>query len=331
MIIFFEQKNEEKLDKNIILYSKQNTNTKSTNINLNDEFFKISEVIEQIVDKNLTYIETICGRKRLNTGNALIILNNLINICEKIRCHNIICPPGGLEYIIKNPIFYKQYNITIFPSSYEYKINIDIELNKSDIFYFHYRKKKHEMRLNIIRDEVFRNIPNYDASINDLYINIRSGDVFVNRINPNFSQPPLCFYKKIIKENEFNRVFILSNGHENPIVDALIELYPNITFIHGTVIYDISVIVNAYNLVMPISTFPMTLFRLNTNLKNLYIYELTNYYISNVDYKVHIMKPSPLYLNKMYRKWKKSKEQLDLMINENCSNSDFIIINNKSS
>ena len=183
-------------------------------------------------------------------------------------------------------------------------------------FIFIYRKKKHEMRLNIIRDEVFRNIPNYDANINDLYINIRSGDVFVKKINPNYSQPPLCFYRKIIEENEFNRVFILSNGHENPCVDALIKLYPNITFIHGSVIFDISVIVNAYNLVMPVSTFPLTLIK---------------YYLSNVNYKIHIMKPSLFYSNKMYRKWEKSKEQLDLMINENCSDSDFIIINNKSS
>ena len=198
-------------------------------------------------------------------------------------------------------------------------------------FIFIYRKKKHEMRLNIIRDEVFRNIPNYDANINDLYINIRSGDVFVKKINPNYSQPPLCFYRKIIEENEFNRVFILSNGHENPCVDALIKLYPNITFIHGSVIFDISVIVNAYNLVMPVSTFPLTLIRLNFNLRNLYIYELVKYYLSNVNYKIHIMKPSLFYSNKMYRKWEKSKEQLDLMINENCSDSDFIIINNKSS
>lgn len=200
-----------------------------------------------------------------------------------------------------------------------------------DIFSFRYRKKKHEMRLSIIKDEVFRHIPKYEAHREDLHINIRSGDVFVNKINPNYSQPPLCFYRKIIEENEFSRVYILSNGHENPVVDELLKLYPNIIFIHGAIIYDISVIVNAYNLVMPVSTFPMTLMILNTNLKNLYIYKLCNYYLSNAKYKIYIMKPSQLYYNEMYRKWKNSKEQLDLMINENCSNSNFIIINDKNS
>ena len=36
------------------------------------------------------------------------------------------------------------------------------------------------------------------------------------------------------------------------------------------------------------------------------------------------MKPSPIYKEKMY-KWKRTKEQLNLMINDTCPN-DFIII-----
>lgn len=52
------------------------------NIDLNNEFFQIKEVQEQIKSKNLTYTNTIFG-DRYKVGNALTILNNLIN--------NIIC------------------------------------------------------------------------------------------------------------------------------------------------------------------------------------------------------------------------------------------------
>ena len=166
------------------------------------------------------------------------------------------------------------------------------------------------MRLRIIRNEVMKNIPKYNAGQNNLYINIRSGDVFATVINPNYAQPPLCFYQKIINENNFEKIFIMSNGHENPVVDELLKLYPKIKYIHGSLVEDISVIIYAYNFVMPISTFPMTLLNLNYNLQNLYIYELFNYQFSNINYKIHKMKPSYRYNNIMKGKWKNTKEQL---------------------
>ena len=86
---------------------------------------------------NLNNIETISGGQG-NVGNALIMLNNLINICEKIKCKNIISPLG-LDNIIKKPIFYKDFNITILPHYYKHKINIDIKLSTSTVYYFKYK------------------------------------------------------------------------------------------------------------------------------------------------------------------------------------------------
>jgi len=53
------------------------------------EFFSLKEVEEQINANNLTEITTIFGSHR-NVGNSLIILNKLINICERIKCKNIL-------------------------------------------------------------------------------------------------------------------------------------------------------------------------------------------------------------------------------------------------
>ena len=304
--------------------AKNNISLVVSKIDLSDEFFDIKSVKEQIKNKNLTYIETLSGGYG-NVGNALIMLNNLINICEKIRCKNIIAP-GGLQSIIKKPIFYKEYNITIYPNNNAKKINVDILLTKREAFWFGYKRKRHHQRLKIIRDEVLNNIPKYNSNINDLYINIRSGDIFINRINKMYSQPPLCFYQKIINDNNYNDIYILSNGHENPVVDELIKLYPHIKYIHGSIIFDISVLINAYNLVMPISTFTFTLINLNNNLMKLYYYDLLKIPTKNVNYTIYKMNPSDKYKKLMEKKWKKSKEQLELMINENCTKSEFEII-----
>ena len=71
-------------------------------------------------------------------------------MCEKIKCKNIIAP-GGLQTIIKKPIFYKEYNIIIHLNNHSKRINDDIL--EGSIF-FKYRKKPHEYRLKIIREEV---------------------------------------------------------------------------------------------------------------------------------------------------------------------------------
>ena len=297
---------------------------KKSNINLSDEFFQIKRVITQVKSRNITYIKTIGGGKA-KIGNALIMLNNLINICESIGCKNIIAP-GGLECLIKKPIFYELYNIIILPNLYKNKINIDINLTTLDIFYFKYRNQPHKIRLGIIRDEIFDNIPKYNANQNDLFIHIRSGDIFINSFNEHYSQPPLCFYKKIINNYKFGNIFILSNGHENPVVDSLLKIYPKIKFISGPIERDIARIINAYNLVLSQSTFIKNLILFNNNLKNLFFYELTsfiNYIQKNIT--IYRMKPSLKYIHVMKFKWKGTKEQLDLMLNENCYNNHFEI------
>jgi len=306
----------------------------NSNIYLNDEFFELNEVQKQIYFKKIKNIETLSGCGG-NIGNALIILNNLINICINIKCKNIITPRGTLEYIIKRPIFNKEFNITILPYSYVNQTRIDIKLEYRSCFFFKYKKKFHPMRLWIIKEEVLNNIPRYVAKPNDLYINIRSGDIFLNVFNILYSQPPLCFYQKIINENKYENIYIVANGHENPVVDQLLKLYPNIKYMHGSIVDDIKVIINAYNFVMSISTFPMTLIWLNNYLKNLYIYDMMDFKyfeaihenFQYVNYTIYKMIPSNNYYQIMFKKWKRTKKQLDLMLNENCSNSKLILVN----
>ena len=314
-------------------------NEKNKNV-LNDEFLYLDSIKSQIEKKNLTSFETIYGGNG-NMGNALFIMNNLINICENIKCKNVIIPET-LGDIIKNKIKinfskHKKNEITILPPSYKKEMNITLNLNGYLVFIFRYKDKKHKLFLDTVKDEVLNNLPAYKANPDDLYINIRSGDVFVNIIHGSYSQPPLCFYQKIIQENKYQNIYLISNGKENPLVDILLKLYPNIKYMHGTPIEDMSVLVNAYNLVLPVSSFPYAAIRFNDNLKNLFIYDIMveselinwyaeDYYFQNMKFNIYKMKPSSNYENIMKGKWEKSKIQLDLMVNEECINNNFEII-----
>ncbi len=228
-----------------------------------------------------------------------------------------------MESIIKNPIFYKKYNITIYPYQYKNKIKIDIFLNTGTIFYFKYKKMVKVNRLKILRQEIINNIPKFVTNHDEIIIKIRSGDIFINDTNPVYSQPPLCFYEKIINENKFRKIYILSNGHENPVINELLKLYPKILYIEGSIQEAVSMIIYSYNLVHSVSTFQEYLIPFNNNLENLYVYELIYYDVSNINYNVHKMKPSIKYKNIMQNKWKIAKEQLNLMITENCLNSNI--------
>jgi hypothetical protein len=135
-------------------------------------------------------------------------------------------------------------------------------------------------------------------------------------------------------------IFLISNGHENPIVDILLRIYPQIIFIHGTILEDASVLINIYNLILPISSFTYSLIRMNNNLRKIYIYDImveiekvfwytTDYYLKSDKLDIYKMKPSLRYEKEMKGKWKNTKEQLNLMINENCLNSSLVLINKK--
>ena len=281
----------------------------------------MKEVEEQIHLNNLTEIKTIFGSNKY-VGNSLISLNNLINICERIKCKNIIIP-YGLRTIIKNPIYYSEYNITIFPYSYKNILKIDIILKDKTIFHFKFKNVSFKNRLFILRNEIVNNLPKVIINKNELIIKIRSGDIFVNVINPLYAQPPLCFYQKIINQNNFKTIKILSNGHENPVVDKLLQQYPLIKYVESTLEEAISIIVNAYNMVYSVSTFQRFLILFNNNLKNLYIRPFNT---KNINYTIHKMIPSKKYLEIMKDKWNNTKEQLYLMINENCINDTIYTI-----
>ena len=267
-------------------------------------------------------------------GNALIALNRVIFYCEILKCKRIFVNKCYLKFI-KNTIYDEKYNLTI-----EY-LSQDKRKNLTSLFrwpypYYLTLKRRPENRFEVIKEEILKNLPHPTINKKDLYIHIRNGDVYKHpKRGKNYAQPPLCFYKKVIESKKFNNVHIIAENDKYPIIKRLVSDYKNVNYNKNSLRQDASKLVYAYNIVGSISSFVTSLIKLNDNLKYYWEYDIyhtptrfnhLHYSISNFTrkYTIYKMAPSTIYKETMYR-WRRTKEQLDLMINDTCPN-DFEII-----
>ena len=290
--------------------------------------------------KTYKKLEVIIFNKKSNLGNALFIINNLIYFCEILGCKKIYLYKD--YWFIKNPIYDKKLNITISPLNtniWDNQTSVYIESNSSiaklsklynDIFI--------PIRTYILKNELYSNIKLFDTKLEDLYINIRSGkDIFKKNghVNGGYIQPPLCFYQTIISMFNFNNIYIISNGKENPVISKLLNSYKNSKYFHGTVKEDVSIILSAKNLVLPCSSFSVELIKLSDNLKNLFEFNLFSKmdrnlwhfydrHLKPLKFNRFIMNPTKEYIEVM-KPWRSSKEQLSQMIKEKCINKFTIV------
>ena len=305
---------------------------------------------------------------KFNFGNQLLVLNKLIFYCEIIGCKKIILEKNNNIYI-NNTIYDGKYNLTIEVSDEEYNNNIFnnfdfdndefnennnlrnneniikeekkefLELTSLDsYFYYNTYNLRLENRFNIFKKEILRNLPKIKTNINDLYIHIRGSDIFQNKdpdYAPDYAQPPLCFYQKIIESQNFDKIYIIANDSENPVIDKLLKNYKKIVFKLNSLEGDIASLAYGYNVVGSISSFLISIIKLNDNLK--YFWEYDRYptslgfphlhhslYHYKRRYTIYKMEPSIMYKNEMII-WQDSKDQLKIMLNDTCP-YNFIIV-----
>ena len=297
---------------------------------------KFLEEISNIKNKNITHLDIFFLSHNLNFGNNLLAINNAIFYCEIVGCHKIILNENYLKrrLLINKPIYDKKINLTIMIGS-----NIDCNKNNVLCFYevswcvFFPRIIVPQVRTNIIKSEILSNLPKVKIEPDSLYIHIRGGDIFKSSIGRYYSQPPLCFYEKIIKDNIFKEIFIISIDKDNIIIESLLNKYNNIIYLNNDFEYDISLLCHAHNIVLSVSSFSISAIKLNDNLKNIWEFDIMrlnqkflflhhHLFKFNIQYKIHTMKPSNIYLSKMFL-WRRTKEQLKLMIEDKCPNNFF--------
>ena len=300
------------------------------------------KILEKMSPDKKSPIDTVYFNVNFRFGNQMLIMNKLIFYCEIIGCTKILLNPMMYNALyINDTIFYEKYNMT-----FEVLEHNDVdELNRYSVinydYYFFYTTYtfKIENRLNVIKNEMFRNLPKVNISSKDLYIHVRSGDLFEHELSddhaPSYAQYPLCFYEKVIKNNKFKKIYIIAEDKNNPVIDKLIEKYPNVIYNNHTLEEDISYLANAYNIIGSVSSFVVSIIKINDNLK--FYWEHDNYQIDKKvahlhhtlynfprKYTIFIMEPSEQYKKHMYI-WKRSDEQLKIMLNDTCPN-DFKVI-----
>ena len=169
--------------------------------NLNDTPFAFKEkksildLFSKYAGRNITSIDNIYFETGCNFGNCIVLLNKILFYCEIIGCKTIILDENIFWYI-KNQIFYGKNNISIKVGEKKFKNSSSLYYSSPSIYYsFFYIKP--EIRIDLIRNEIIKNLNKVNVDKGDLYIHIRSGDIFIFAYSP-YAQPPFCFYKKIL-------------------------------------------------------------------------------------------------------------------------------------
>ena len=276
-------------------------------------------------------VNTLFIKAKNRFGNQLIVIGKAIFYCTILKCKRIIL--DKYNWFIHNTIFYEKYNLTISKDNgtlFKRK-NIIYDISSNWLWYYSYIKP--EITIDILKTEILNNLPKIETKSNELYIHIRSGDIFHKSKYHNkfYSQPPLCFYEAIIHNFTFNNIFIISENTNNPIINELLFKFPNITFSQHKIEVDMAYLIYAYNLVGSISTFINMIIRLNDNLKNFFEYDLPtlsskilhchhSYFKTFKNVQYIKMEPSKNYKIIM-DVWKNTDLQLKTMFNETCLNN----------
>lgn len=260
----------------------------------------------------------------------------MLYYCEIIGCKLIILDKREF-WFIRNKIIIKKYGITITVDDREkYNNSFPIYYNSGNIFYSFFVIKP-EIKIFFLQNEIIKNLPKFEISSDNLYIHIRSGDIFNVLPHSPYAQPPLCFYERILDNFKYRKVYLISQDKSNPVINKLINKYKRyIIYKESSIKDDISKLINAYNIVCSISSFLNSIIQLNKNLRILYefnIYKMIEkirqyhydlYKFPQKNFTILRMEASYLYESIMYI-WKNNKKQKKLMNKYKCIN-DFSII-----
>ena len=291
---------------------------------------EILKFFSRILKKNISFADTIYFNSSCNFGNCLVLLNKYIHCCIIIGCKSIILEEKYF-WFLKNNNNLKIYNIAIIIDNQKnYNKTSILYINSLILFYIFFHVKP-EIKIHSLRNEIIKNLPLINISKEELFVHIRSGDIFTYCPIYPYSQPPLCFYDNIVKNFNFKKIVIISSNMDNPVIQKLINKYSNIFYNKNPLKYDISILIHSSNLVASVSSFLNSIIQLNCELKYLWEYNIYNmkqkirhyhydlYKFPLKNFTIYRMEPSSKYKKIMLR-WKNSKRQRKLMIKEKCDN-----------
>jgi len=186
---------------------------------------------------------------------------------------------------LSNAIFYSQNNNVNFSSPMHPFIKCFSIINgkeddfSSRFFFYNGSQKDFECDEELLnkarRDICLKYItPNLNISFekpfsdDTLVIHLRSGDVFISNPPSTYTQNPLSFYKKIIKN--FKKIIIVSEDNKHPLLQELLK-EENVSYQSSSISDDFSTLIRAKHLATSgVGTFSIAAALCSINLKKLY-------------------------------------------------------------
>ena len=287
--------------------------------------------------KNFAKAKAVFLTRPIHFGNNYILVNIIMYYCEIYGIKNIYFD-SRYNWFLKNNITSDLFNISVVSNTNINCKDINIVclgIGHGNFFFFYYPSFiKPQIRIQILKNEIRKNVPKILLDQNDLIIHIRSGNIF-RSFHRYYSQPPLCFYKSVLNNFTFKNIYLIAVNKRNPVINHLLNEFRNIIYHTNTIAKDIAYLINAYNLVGSVSSFLMTTIKFNDNLKNYWDYDIyrrsekichlnVEYYDFPRKFKIYQMKPSLNYKNEMFM-WRNDPKKLKLMIIEKCINNFTII------
>lgn len=260
-------------------------------------------------------------RKFGRLGNNIVQLSSAIYLSEVMNLTTIFIPNNFC--FIKNNITTSK-GIRIVPVRHTPKESVPLYHSLYMLTRGGYWP---ENRAYEFGNETVKSIPSVNVSKDALYIHVRSGDIFSERPNRYYGQPPLCYYESIIKKWNFKDIYILTEDTKNPVTNILVNKY-NATLIITNVMETIGYILSAKNLAMSAGTFVPSLLNLVPDDPDKKIFKCGRGFGVVVDIwkKFYFTDVSPKYSKNVLMSWSNSKKQKEMMLDEKCGDMWNVVI-----
>ena len=244
-------------------------------------------------------------------GNNVFQMLRIIKLCEIYNYHRIVIPYGFLFF--KRNFWARHIKIEIR----DHQTNMSRLLSGS--FYFTLPLPKFAMNHSYIyyfKDEFLKSIPNISLNKKDLYIHLRSGDIFKeSHVHQNYSPPPLNYYLDTMKYRKWRKIHLICEDNNSPYFPILIK--EGVSYRNQSFFQDIALILNCYNFVGSKSTLSVALSFLNRN--NLSYYFTFNLPTSKI-LSHYNCDPDDMFVKNFINRWKNNDYQRQLLLQLSCRN-----------
>ncbi|MCP9926409.1 hypothetical protein [Cyanobium sp. CH-040] len=186
------------------------------------------------------------------------------------------------------------------------------------------QRLRHRRLLRDVRNLLTLDIDSQGYGNNDLVIYIRSGDVFSGSSpHPSYGQPPFAFYRKVVlfRKRKWQTVRVVFQDLGNPVIEPLLQWLPDhcrqMIPVSGELRDDLSVLLNARNLISGKGTFCSAVSALSRHLRTVYCFDREFKSWGNKKVKaLSFADRAENYIRQIYAgNWRNSPEQRRLMVN----------------